>query len=240
MKWIRKPRFLLVYPLVAVIFLVAHTTERQLLLGLPIVLLGEFIRLWADGYVGHVKVNRTQHQRGDAKIGQLITSGPYAYVRHPLYLGTFVIGLGFCIIVGNLWVSLGAIAFFLLIYRWKMTKEEEILRYEWGEVFERYRRTVPRWLPSGRRYDQPNGQWSWQGIAASKEPKTLAWVIVVAILLYLREEMFQEHESFLGGAKGVKHLALLVLMAVLITADVGYELKRRRAKRLQLSGAASG
>ena len=239
MKWIRKPRFLLVYPLVAVIFLVARTTERQLLLGLPIVLLGEFIRLWADGYVGHVKVNRTQHQRGDAKIGQLITAGPYAYVRHPLYLGTFIIGLGFCIIVGNLWVGLAALTFFLLIYQWRMTKEEEILKYEWGEVFARYRRSVPRWLPSGRRYDQPNGQWSWQGIAASRELKTLIWVIVVAVLLYLRQEVFQEHE-FLVGANRVKHLILLVLMAVLIATDVGYELKRRWAKRLQPSGVASG
>ena len=231
MTWIRKPRFLLVYPLVVTIFLVSHTTERLLLLGFPIVLLGEWLRLWANGYVGHVKVNWTQRQRGDAKIGQLITAGPYAYVRHPLYLGTFIIGLGFCVIVGNIWVGLAALAFFLLIYRWRMGKEEEILREEWGDVFERYRRAVPQWLPSGRRYDHPHGRWSWKGIAASKEFKTLVWVIVLAIVLYFREEFFQEHEPFLGG-KRVQHLALLWLMVLLIAADVIYEFVRR-TKKLQ-------
>ena len=237
MKWIRKPRFLLVYPLVAAIFLVSRTTERRLLFGFPVVLLGEFLRIWANGYVGHVKVNWTQRERGDAKIGQLITGGPYAYVRHPLYLGTFVIGVGFCIIVGNIWISLVALTFFLLVYLWRMGKEEEILREEWGDVFERYRRAVPRWLPSGRRYDQPHGRWSWKGIAASKELKTLVWVIVMVILLYFREEVFQEHELF-RGLKRVKSIALLGLMGVLIAADLGYELSRRRIKRLQANGAS--
>ena len=229
MKRLTKPRFLFVYLLVVWLFLVAHTTELQLRLGIPLVLLGAFLRFWANGYVGHVKVNWTQKERGEAKIGRLVTAGPYAFVRHPLYLGTFLIGLGFCVIVGNLWFSLVALVFFLLVYRRKMADEESMIRDEVGEAFERYQRAVPRWLPAGRRYAHPNGQWSWQGIVASKEPKTLMWLVVFFILLYFREEIIQEHE-FLSGDKVGKHILLIGVALVLIAADGVFELMRRRAK----------
>ena len=232
-KWFRKPRFLLVYPLLIWFVFWARTTETGLRIGVILALLGETIRLWANGYVGHVKVNQTQKERGDAKIGQLITGGPYAYVRHPLYLGTFLIGAGFCVIVGNIWLAVVALIFFLLVYQWRMGKEEMVLLDEWDKVFERYRFSVPRWIPIGRRYDQPTGSWSWQGIQASKELKTLVWVIVLIVLMYFREEFIQKHELFLGS-RWLIHVMLLVLMIGLIASDVSYELskylKRSRAK----------
>src|SRR3989338_4208046 len=115
MRMIRKPRFLLVYPLTVWLFWVAAPTETSLRFGVLFVLLGEALRLWANGYVGHVKVNWTQKRPNEPRVGQLVTGGPYAYVRHPLYLGTFLIGTGFCITVGNVWVGLVALVFFLLV-----------------------------------------------------------------------------------------------------------------------------
>ena len=230
MRVIRKPRFLLVYPLAVWLFWVAAPTETTLRVGILFVLLGEIVRLWANGYVGHVKVNWTQKWRDDPKIGQLITGGPYAYVRHPLYLGTFLIGVGFCIIVGNVWLALVALGFFLMIYRRKMTQEEAILLDEWRDAFERYRQAVPRWLPTGRRNPHPHGQWSWQGIRASKELKTFVWVLVLLIGMYFRGELLNEHESFLHH-HGFKHVLLLALMVILILSDVTYELVHRWRRR---------
>ena len=232
MRVIRKPRFLLVYPLAVWLFWVAAPTETSFRFGILFVLLGEIVRLWANGYVGHVKVNWTQKLPNEPKIGRLTTGGPYAYVRHPLYFGTFLIGTGFCIIVGNVWVGLVALVFFLLIYRWRMTKEEAILFDEWGEAFTQYQRNVPRWLPTGRRNPDPHGQWSWEGIKASKELKTLVWVLVLLIVMYFRGELINERESFLKH-HGLKHVLLLGLMILLILGDVTYELVRRRHRRHQ-------
>ena len=238
LKRFYKPRFLLVYPLAVWLFIAANTTEGSFALGGLVVLLGEALRLWANGYVGHVKVNWTQKWRGDAKIGQLMTAGPYAYVRHPLYLGTFLLGLGFCIIVGSWWLTLAALAFFLVIYGRKMAQEERILLDECGEAFARYRRAVSQWLPTWRRYPGGEGRWGWEGIMASREPKTLIWVTVMLILLYFREELIQEREA-LWTQHTFKHIFLLGLAVVLMLSDGIFELVRRWRKRHAAPPAAS-
>ena len=239
LKRLRKARFFWVYPLAAWLFLIGRTSEPLLRAGVVLVLLGEAVRLWANGYVGHRKVNWTQHWRNDPKIGQLITGGPYAFVRHPLYFGTFLIGAGFCVAMGNLWLSALALAFFLLVYRRKMAEEEITLRHEGGAVFERYQRVVPRWFPTGRQYAQRHGVWSWQGILASRELKTLAWVIVLLIALYFREELLRREPLFAGGHE-TKRILLLALMVGLMLSDGIYELIRRiRRHRVQAVHAAS-
>ncbi|MBI4355761.1 MAG: isoprenylcysteine carboxylmethyltransferase family protein [Candidatus Omnitrophica bacterium] len=225
-----KPRFLMVYPLLLLVFLTARTTETRLSVGVGLALLGLLIRLWANGYVGHVKVNWTEPQRGEAKIGRLITAGPYAHVRHPLYLGTLLIGLSLWVIVGRFWLGVVGITLFLIIYRRKMDEEDVTLQREGGEAFGQYQRTVPRWLPTGRRATQPSGQWSWQGIVASKEPKTVAWVLVLLILLYFRKELLQERR-LMWGEHALTHAVLLGLMTCLILADGAYELVRRLRRR---------
>ena len=229
MHRLRKLRFLLVYPLVLWLFLSAHTTEFCLTLGAILVAMGVLVRCWANGYVGHVKVNWTQHQRGDSPIGRLITGGPYAYVRHPLYLGTFLIGLGFCVIVGNVWLGAAAFGFFLLIYGRKMAQEERLLLDELGDTYAAYHHAVPRWIPRLRRYPHRVGQWSWRGITASQELKTVMWVIVFVLLLYFREELLQQHEPF-WGRSWMKHLALLVILVGLILVDGLLEFVKRRSK----------
>ena len=230
MSRFRKPRFVLVYPLVAALFIFGATTERGLHAGILLISLGALLRVWASGYVGQVKVNWTQHERGDAPVGYLVTAGPYAFVRHPLYLGTLIIGMGFCVIVGNIWLSVAAAVFFLVVYRRKMDEEEVTLQHELGGEFEAYRRAVPRWLPTGRRYAQRRGRWTWRGIAVSKEPKTVAWLVILIILLYFREEVLQERE-LLGGEHGIKRWGLLGLLVALVAADGIFELLRRRRRR---------
>ena len=102
MALFRKARFFWIYPLAIWLFVTANTSERSLLAGSLVVLLGEALRLWANGYVGHVKVNWTQKWRRDPKVGYLVTGGPYAHVRHQHYVGTFIIGIGFCVAVRSL------------------------------------------------------------------------------------------------------------------------------------------
>jgi protein-S-isoprenylcysteine O-methyltransferase Ste14 len=225
-----KLRFLLAWPLVVWMLLTARTTEFLLSVGTGLALLGELMRLWANGYVGHVKVNWTQKWRGDSKIGRMITAGPYAFVRHPLYLGTFFIGAGFCLIAGSPWVGAAALAFFLIIYRRKMIQEEALLQGELGAPYADYRAAVPKWVPTGRRYADRQGRWSWQGIAASKEWKTGIWVVVLLVALYLRQAFLRERELF-PPDRWLQHAVLLGTAAVLVLTDGIAELTLRRRRR---------
>ena len=221
----RKPRFLIVYPLAAWTFIVAHTTRRSLHVGIVLVLFGELIRLWANGYVGHVKVNWTDREQGQRKIGHLVTAGPYAFIRHPLYFGSLLIGVGMLVIAGNPWVLLVAPAAFILVYRRKMAEEEATLSHEWPQEFERYQGAVPRWVPTWRRYPQRHGQWSWRGILASKELRTLAWVVILLILLFFRAELIQRRHALLQK-HAMEHLCLLWIVILLAVGGGLVELFR--------------
>lgn len=234
MARLTKVRFLLVWPLAVWLFIAAYTTERQLHIGLGLILLGELLRLWTNGYVGHIKVNWTQKWRGDPKIGRLVTAGPYAVIRHPLYLGTFLIGAGFCLIGGNLWMSAAALAFFLIVYRRKMAQEEALLCDEIGTPYIVYQAAVPRWLPTWQRYPNRHGRWSWQGIITSREWKTLIWVFVTILAMYFREEFVQEHEFFPPG-EWLKHTILLIIGLVLMVTDGVIEMISRRKRTLNPS-----
>ncbi len=228
---LRKPRFLVVYALIPWMFVVAHTTRTTLHLGVVVVICGELIRLWANGYVGHVKVNWTEHERGRQKIGRLITAGPYAFIRHPLYFGTFLIGAGILIIVGSFWFGVVVPILFLLIYRRKIEEEETTLCHEWPEEFERYRQVAPRWLPTWNRYPHRDGQWNWEGIVTSKEPKTLAWVIVLLVLLFFREHLIQMRQTFLQK-HGIEHVCILGLLVAAILGDTVFEIVLHRTQSL--------
>ncbi len=237
MSWKRftKPRFLFVYPLTVALFLFAHVTERSFRAGMILIILGELVRGWANGHVGHLKVNWTQKWRGDAKIGRLVTAGPYAFVRHPLYLGTLVIGAGFCLMVNNPWLTLAALAGFLSVYHRTMAQEEALLRDECSQEYLAYQAAVPRLVPRWHRYARRQGEWSWRGIAASKEWKTAIWIMVLAISVYFWEEWVQERGRLLEERHAYR-LFLLTLLLLLIALDGFMEVLTRRMKAKARTG----
>ncbi len=238
----RKARFFWVYPLAVWLFVTANTSEASLRLGALVACFGEALRLWANGYVGHRKVNATTQGAQEPKIGHLITAGPYAYVRNPLYVGTFIIGLGFCIAVRNIWVAVGGLVLLAVIYRGKVQEEEEVIQQEWGDEFHAYRQAVPRWFPTFRRPAHRHGAWSWQGIAASKEFKTVVWVTVGFLALYFQSAWRQERALF-AGPEATTHILLLLLGVVLMASDLLFEglrlLRRSRSKAHPTPGAVT-
>ena len=237
-KRLTKPRFLFVYPVAAALLLMSHITEASLRVGLVFLVLGQAVRLWANGYVGHQKVNVSAKTAGSVKIGRLTTAGPYTFVRHPLYLGTLLIGTGFCVVVGYPWVSLAAFAGFCLAYHAKMLEEERTLRDECGADYDAYHAAVPRLLPFRRPYPHRHGRWAWQGIAASKEWKTVIWVSVAFVALYFWEELMQEHGTFFG-AHGARHVALAAAAVGLAAVDGLSEWCTRRMQPPARSTAAA-
>ncbi len=223
LKIFRKLRFLFVYPLLLWAFWTAHTTESQMRIGIVLVSLGEWIRLWANGYVGHRKV--AVSAAGEDKIGHLITAGPYSYVRNPLYLGSILIGAGVCVVLGNLWAGLFGLVVFVWIYDRKIQEEEGRIRLEWAQEYSRYCAAVPRWIPTWRRYSDRFGEWRWQGIVASKEWKTLIWAVVILLGLYLREEIIQERE-WMAADNWVRQLLAITAIIALVSCDLLCEKKK--------------
>jgi protein-S-isoprenylcysteine O-methyltransferase Ste14 len=113
-------------------FWLAHPSWRSLMLGALVIIPGLLIRALASG---HVRKNEA-----------LATSGPYAYTRNPLYLGSLLMGLGFCVAARSWWVGLALVAMFFAIYLPVIRDEENFLRAKFPD-FDQYARRVPRMLP---------------------------------------------------------------------------------------------
>lgn len=113
-------------------FWLARPTWLSIGLGAILVVPGLLIRALASG---HVRKNEV-----------LATSGPYAYTRNPLYLGSLVMGMGFCVAARSLWVGVMLLVMFFAIYLPVIRDEEAFLRRTFPE-FEDYANKVPRMLP---------------------------------------------------------------------------------------------
>ena len=155
--------------LVAAFLWLASPTWTSLALGLPISILGLALRAWA---AGHLEKNRT-----------LAASGPYAYVRNPLYLGTLAVAAGF-VVASRQWV-LGVLfaAVFVLIYLPVVELEEEHLRSLFPE-YARYAQRVPRLWPQFTVNDPKPFRWA--VYRRNQEYQALAGFLVgVAVLIWL-------------------------------------------------------
>jgi protein-S-isoprenylcysteine O-methyltransferase Ste14 len=116
--------------------------------GLPLAFLGEAVRMWAVGYSGVTT-------RGDTVTAPaLVTAGPYAHVRNPLYVGNFLTAAGFAIAfsgknsaAARVALVAGSLGTMLAIYAVIVPHEEEYLRRTFGETFDDYTRRVPPVVP---------------------------------------------------------------------------------------------
>jgi protein-S-isoprenylcysteine O-methyltransferase Ste14 len=113
-------------------FWLARPTWRSIALGAIAIAPGLLIRALASGHV----------QKNEA----LATSGPYAYTRNPLYLGSLLIGAGFAVAALSWGVAIALVVMFFAIYVPVIRDEEAFLRQKFPE-FEEYARQVPRMFP---------------------------------------------------------------------------------------------
>lgn len=133
--------------IIAVVFLVfSRPTPLTLAIGISIALIGVLLRAWACGHL--------------RKSSELDVSGPYAYTRNPLYLGTFIIALGFGVASGSWWLFLLIAAYIGSIYLPVINVEADVLEQRLGQEYSEYAGNVPLlvprlrpWKKSDRRFD---------------------------------------------------------------------------------------
>ncbi len=168
-------RLLVLYAFVGVLLAISRPTPALVAAGAAVAGAGEALRVWAAGHL--------------VKSVRLVTSGPYAYTRNPLYLGRLLILTGLLIaarldVRANLALLAAAYALFFLYY---LPRKERIegtrLRLRHGDAFARYARVVPRLLPSWRRYPGEPGGWSARLMARNREPAVALGLLLVFGLL---------------------------------------------------------
>ena len=121
------------YALAIVVLWLARPTPRSIVCGALVGIVGLFVRAYAAGYLYKQQV--------------LTTSGPYAYTRNPLYLGSAVLALG-AVIAMRSWLSaILLVAYFAAVYSTVMKREEQELRLQHYSAFDQYARAVPLFLP---------------------------------------------------------------------------------------------
>jgi protein-S-isoprenylcysteine O-methyltransferase Ste14 len=121
------------YPVAIVYWVLAAPTPRFILWGGIVAALGLIIRGAASGHL--------------RKYEQLVTDGPYAHTRNPLYLGSAFLAAGFSIAGHSWWAGAIVGAYFAIFYYAVMRNEENDLRARYGQLFEEYAGRVPLFFP---------------------------------------------------------------------------------------------
>lgn len=158
----------------AVFALTADPRLPLLYAAAPLVLAGVGMRLWASGVI--------------MKNRELATSGPYRYVRHPLYVGNILVVAGFVLASGNWWTMPVALAFLLFYYPPAIEYEERKLESIFGAAWHEYTRTTRALLPSFTARSQgSNMSWSFRkSLALNLEPLIAVFIVGLFAWIFTR------------------------------------------------------
>jgi protein-S-isoprenylcysteine O-methyltransferase Ste14 len=167
------------YAMVAILVVVADPTWTSRVLGLPLIAAGEALRFWATG---HLRKNE-----------ELTTSGPYGHIQSPLYLASYMIATGLCLMANNavIWVLMSLLYFLTYIPR-KKDREWGRLERMFGEDFMKYKSEVPYMFPP-RMDPYPQGAkhlWSFAATIENTEHQTAIAVFLITFFVFGRHILF--------------------------------------------------
>jgi protein-S-isoprenylcysteine O-methyltransferase Ste14 len=172
--WLFRHRTVLPLPFAAAILGLrtglAPASAALVAAGVVVTAAGELLRLWGVHHIG--AISRTRADR----LGPLVSSGPFAMVRNPLYLGNIAIWVGFALTARLVWLAPVIVILLGLEYHAIVRWEEQLLESRLGASYREYSSRVPRWFPRWR--------------ATPSAPSAL------------REALFSERGTFLAIAAG--------------------------------------
>ncbi len=141
---------------------------------------GLALRVWASGYLNKGK--------------KLATTGPYSWTRNPLYLGSFVMGLGFTVAAASPWLIVLFLVLFVAVYLPVMKREERELTHAFGSDYSVYRDTVALFLPFSlpvrslaRSADSaPKGNFQWEKVISNREYNAVIGFSLVTAIIWAK------------------------------------------------------
>jgi protein-S-isoprenylcysteine O-methyltransferase Ste14 len=156
--------------LFAIVFLIfSRPSAVSLSIGAGIALIGILIRAWASGHIRKARV--------------LAVAGPYGYSRNPLYLGSFIMGLGFTIAAGVWWLALVFAALFIGIYLPVMRVEAGDMRHLFADDFDEYEQHVPLFFPRITSWKKIDGGFDFQLYLQYREYRAAIGAILAMAIL---------------------------------------------------------
>ena len=170
-KIARRIRVPLGFALAAFYLWIARPTPGSIALGVLSAIPGIVLRALASG---HVKKNE-----------ELTTTGPYAYTRNPLYLGSLVMAIGFAVAARSGWVVVVIVVMFFAIYLPVIRSEEEVLRRSFPE-FDAYAERVPRLLPRRQPFAPGEGGFSTRLYWQHREHNAILGTVAVIVALVVK------------------------------------------------------
>lgn len=171
-------------PLLAATLVLARPTLWSIVLGMAVAFAGELTRIWAVAYAGGA--TRTL----EPGVGNLITGGPFSYVRNPLYVGNFLLSFGICLAAWPWmpWMAVIFIIAFAVQYGFIVAVEEDTIRQSLGAAYDEYCGSVPRWLPRFKPYPKryPERGDFRAGLRSDRRSiQTSCMVLLVIIIIYM-------------------------------------------------------
>ncbi len=146
------------------IIIISKPNIWSILGGFLISILGNILRFWASGYIKKEK--------------ELATSGPYSLTRNPLYLGNFIIGVGFCLASWQIFSIPIFLLYFIFFYIPLIKNEEKRMLEIFKEDYIEYKKSVPVFLPKIDKIEKTEN-FSFKNIAENRE-----WRAIISTMLF--------------------------------------------------------
>ncbi len=173
MEWVRRHRRTAAIPLVLLVLYLAHFDKTYFFCSYFLIVSGEILRIWAAGHLQKEKI--------------LTTGGPYRWIRNPLYLGSFLIALGFYLIMDSRWILPVIFVYFGLFYYPVVRHEEKILGEKFPDEYPPYADAIPAFYPALRKWLYPTTHFSFQQMVKNKEYNAILGILMAyAYLILLR------------------------------------------------------
>ena len=160
------------------------TSPFQWEIGLALILIGEAVRLAGVAAAGTVTRRRSR------AVQRLVTYGIFSWVRNPLYIGNFLIWMGFVTISGVLWFLPIAVLLFAVEYELIVRYEEGVLESIFGREYLDYKSETPRWIPRPPKGEQVPGEYHW-GEAFKSEISTFLQYAVLILAFWIKSQIVE-------------------------------------------------
>lgn len=165
-RFLARWRVTLGFVFAAIVLWLATPTLQSLMIGSVSAIAGELLRLWAAGHL--------------EKSKEVTQSGPYRYTRHPLYLGSTLIGIGMAVAANDLVVAAIVLAYLALTLTAAMRSEEAHLREKFGDAYDAY---------AEKRAPRVERSFSWQRALRNREHHTMLGLAAGLIALFVKSTM---------------------------------------------------
>lgn len=191
-------------------------TKVYQIAGLAVAFLGLLVRVYT---VGHTPKNTSGRNTEKGQVAeQLNSTGIYSMVRHPLYVGNFLMWLGIGILTQNTWFIIAFIFMYWVYYERIMYAEEQFLRRKFGEVYTNWAEGTPAFILSFKNFKSPKYTFSWKKVIKKEKNGVFAVFLIIWILResgqFLLEQKVSVEQDFWFWAMAISGILYFILKTI--------------------------